>query len=87
LIESELFGCVRGLTAERIVIALVHNRPLPNRGTLFLDEIGEMPIELQSRLLRVPQSGDFTDVGSAVPNRWTCALIAAPQTVISENDG
>jgi len=63
LIESELFGYVRGAFtgAHQDRIGLIG---AAHRGTLFLDEIGEMPLESQSRLLRVLQSGEFTRLGS-----------------------
>jgi transcriptional regulator with GAF, ATPase, and Fis domain len=76
LIESELFGSVRGAFsgADRDRIGLIGSA---NRGTLFLDEIGEMPFELQSRLLRVLQSGDFNRVGSAQSEHADIRVIAA----------
>src|SRR6266852_4160552 len=76
LIESELFGCVRGAYsgADRDRVGLIG---AANRGTLFLDEIGEMPLELQSRLLRVLQSGDFNRVGSARSAQVEVRVIAA----------
>ena len=76
LIESELFGCVRGAYsgADRDRIGVIGSA---NRGTLFLDEIGEMPMELQSRLLRVLQSGDFNRVGSARSEQVDVRVIAA----------
>jgi two-component system response regulator AtoC len=76
LIESELFGSVRGAFsgADRDRIGLIG---AANRGTLFLDEIGEMPFELQSRLLRVLQSGDFNRVGSAQSEHADIRVIAA----------
>jgi DNA-binding NtrC family response regulator len=48
-----------------------------NRGTLFLDEIGELPLELQTRLLRVLQSGEFNRVGSTQPEFADIRFIAA----------
>jgi transcriptional regulator with PAS, ATPase and Fis domain len=76
LIESELFGSVRGAFsgADRDRIGLIGSA---NRGTLFLDEIGEMPFELQSRLLRVLQSGEFNRVGSAQSEHADIRVIAA----------
>jgi serine/threonine-protein kinase PknK len=76
LIESELFGCVRGAYngADRDRVGLIGSA---NRGTLFLDEIGEMPFELQSRLLRVLQAGDFNRIGSARSEQVDVRVIAA----------
>jgi len=76
LIESELFGHERGAftgaaqrTAGRFEQA--------QGGTLFLDEIGDMPMEAQTRLLRVLQSGEFSPVGSARAIRADVRIIAA----------
>lgn len=76
LIESELFGCVRGAYngADRDRVGLIGSA---NRGTLFLDEIGEMPFELQSRLLRVLQSGDFNRIGSARSEQVDVRVVSA----------
>lgn len=76
LIESELFGHVRGAftDAKQDRIGLIGSA---NRGTLFLDEVGEMPLELQARLLRVLQSGDFTRLGSVRPETVDVRVIAA----------
>jgi transcriptional regulator with GAF, ATPase, and Fis domain len=76
LIESELFGYVRGAftgaTRDRIgLIGAAH------RGTLFLDELGELPLELQSRLLRVLQSGEFNRIGSVQTETADVRFIAA----------
>ena len=76
LIESELFGHERGAftgaaqrTAGRFEQA--------QGGTLFLDEIGDMPMEAQTRLLRVLQSGEFSTVGGARAIRADVRIIAA----------
>jgi len=76
LIESELFGHERGAftgaatrTAGRFEQA--------QGGTLFLDEIGDMPLEAQTRLLRVLQTGEFNPVGSARSIRADVRIIAA----------
>jgi transcriptional regulator with PAS, ATPase and Fis domain len=76
LIESELFGCVRGAFtgAQRDRIGLIG---AAHRGTLFLDEIGEMPLELQPRLLRVLQSGEFLRLGSVKPETVDVRIVAA----------
>ena len=62
LIESELFGYEKGAFtgAEKRSIGYFEKA---NSGTLFLDEIGDMPIEIQARLLRVLQFGEFSRVG------------------------
>jgi two-component system, NtrC family, nitrogen regulation response regulator GlnG len=76
LIESELFGHERGAftgaqarTAGRFEQA--------QGGTLFLDEIGDMPMEAQTRLLRVLQAGEFTTVGGTRSIRADVRIIAA----------
>jgi transcriptional regulator with GAF, ATPase, and Fis domain len=76
LIESELFGYVRGAFTgahrDRIgFIAAAH------RGTLFLDEVGELPTELQPRLLRALQSGEFTRLGAVRAEIADVRFIAA----------
>ena len=76
LIESELFGhekgAFTGATVQRI-----GRFELANGATLFLDEIGEMPLELQSKLLRVLQDGEFERVGSSRTIKVDVRLIAA----------
>ena len=76
LIESELFGHERGAftgaqarTAGRFEQA--------EGGTLFLDEIGDMPMEAQTRLLRVLQQGEYTTVGGRTPITTDVRIIAA----------
>jgi PAS domain S-box-containing protein len=76
LIESELFGhekgAFTGATASRKGRFL-----LADKGTIFLDEIGEMPLELQPKLLRVIQEGEFDPVGSSETIKVDVRIIAA----------
>ena len=76
LIESELFGHEKGAftgaqtrTQGRFEQA--------EGGTLFLDEIGDMPLEAQTRLLRVLQEGEYTTVGGRTPIKTNVRIIAA----------
>ncbi len=76
LLESELFGYVRGaftgaVSAKRGIFAAA------DRGTVFLDEIGDTSPALQSKLLRVLESGEVMAVGSTVPNRVDVRVISA----------
>ena len=76
LIEAELFGPDRGAFTG----ATQRNAGRFEQaagGTLFLDEIGDMPLEAQTRLLRVLQSGEFTSVGGATPRRADVRIVAA----------
>jgi DNA-binding NtrC family response regulator len=76
LLESELFGHVKGAFTG----ALAHKRgriELADGGTLFLDEIGEMPLELQVKMLRMIQQGEIEKVGAAEPSKVDVRIIAA----------
>jgi len=76
LIESELFGHQRG--AFTGAIAPRQGRfELAHRGTLFLDEIGDLPIELQAKLLRVLQEGAFERVGASQTQAVDVRIIGA----------
>ena len=87
LIESEIFGHVKGAftgaSAARDGAAL-----RASGGTLFLDEIGEMPLDLQSKLLRLIQSGTFTPVGDSkeqkVDIRFICTTNRDPLREVQE---
>lgn len=86
LIESELFGHERG--AFTGAVARTAGRfEQAEGGTLFLDEIGDMPIEAQTRLLRVLQSGDYSPVGSARVVRADVRIIAATNKNLPEQVG
>ena len=76
LLESELFGFERGsFTGAHARHAGKFEQA--RGGTLFLDEIGEMPIDLQSKLLRVLQEGEFEPVGARSPIRADIRILAA----------
>lgn len=76
LIESEFFGHERG--AFTGAVARREGRfALANGGTIFLDEIGELPPELQAKLLRVLQEGEFEPLGSAKAVKVNVRVVAA----------
>ena len=76
LIEAELFGYEKGaFTGAHARTAGKFEQA--QGGTLFLDEIGDMPMEAQTRLLRVLQSGEVTTVGGSKPVRVNVRIIAA----------
>ncbi|MBP1750593.1 MAG: sigma-54-dependent transcriptional response regulator, partial [Deltaproteobacteria bacterium] len=83
LIESELFGREKGAFTG------AHARQmgrfeLADGGTIFLDEIGEMPLELQSKLLRVLQDGEFERLGSPRTIKVNVRIIAASNRNLEE---
>ncbi len=76
LIESELFGHEKGAFTGAIQ-RQTGRFELAHGGTIFLDEIGEIPIELQSKLLRVLQEGEFERIGSSKTMKVDVRVIAA----------
>lgn len=76
LIESELFGHEKGAYTSALT-AQAGRFEIANGSTLFLDEIGEMPLELQVKLLRVLQDGEFERLGSTKTLAVDVRLIAA----------
>lgn len=83
LLESELFGHERG--AFTGAAAMRHGRfEQAEGGTLFLDEIGDMPAELQTRLLRVLSDGNYYRVGGHQPIKANVRIIAATHQNLDE---
>jgi two-component system, NtrC family, nitrogen regulation response regulator GlnG len=76
LVESELFGHEKGAFTGASA-RKVGRFEQAEGGTLFLDEIGDMPLEAQTRLLRVLQSGEFMPVGGRMPIKADLRIVAA----------
>ncbi len=76
LIESELFGHERGAFTGANARGIGKFEQAEG-GTLFLDEIGDMPLEAQTRLLRVLQEGEYTPVGGRQPVKANVRIVAA----------
>ena len=76
LLESELFGHEKGAFTGAVV-QRIGRLELANNGTLFLDEIGDIPLELQPKLLRVVQEREFERLGSTRTLSTNVRLIAA----------
>jgi len=76
LFDAEFFGHTRGAFtgAEKDRAGYLEHT---NRGTLFLDEIGTLPLELQGKLLRVLQEGEYIKLGTNMPRRTDVRFIAA----------
>ncbi len=76
LIESELFGHEKGAFTGAMTRGIGRFEQAEG-GTLFLDEIGDMPMDTQTRLLRVLQEGEYTTVGGRRPIRTDVRIVAA----------
>jgi len=83
LLENELFGHKAGAFTG----AMKDSKGIfeeANNGTVFLDEIGEMPLDLQAKLLRVLESGEFLKVGDSKPTKVNVRIIAATNRDLQE---
>ena len=77
LLEAELFGYAKGAFTGATNSGKVGMFELADKGTLLLDEIGEMPMELQSKLLRVIQHKEVTRIGGTKPVKLDIRILAA----------
>ena len=83
LFEAEFFGHTRGAFtgAEKERVGYLRHA---NHGTLFLDEIGNLPQEMQGKLLRVLQDGEYTPVGSSLSQKVDVRIVAATNEDLEE---
>jgi len=83
LIESELFGHERGAFTGAVA-ARQGAFEIAGRGTVFLDEVGELPLDVQPKLLRVLESGEFRKVGGNKPLHAEARIVAATKRNLKE---
>ena len=84
LVESELFGHEKGAFTGALS-RKTGRFELANQGTLFLDEIGEMPLDVQAKLLRILQEGEFERVGGTTTIKVDVRIIAATHCDLPQN--
>jgi PAS domain S-box-containing protein len=77
LLEAELFGYQKGAFTGATISGKLGMFELADKGTLLLDEIGEMPLELQSKLLRVIQHKEVTRIGGTKPTKLDIRILSA----------
>jgi formate hydrogenlyase transcriptional activator len=83
LLESELFGHERGAFTGAVT-PKVGRMELAHQGSLFLDEVGDIPLELQPKLLRVLQEREFERLGSTATRKVDARIIAATHRNLEE---
>ncbi len=83
LLESELFGHMKGSFTHAVRDREGHF-VAADKGTLFLDEIGDMPLEMQAKLLRVLETGDVRPVGSNTTRKVDVRIVAATHCDLAE---
>ena len=76
LFESEMFGHKKGAFTDAYMDR-VGRFEMANKGTIFLDEIGEMAFDLQAKLLRILETGEFIKIGDTKPTKVDVRIIAA----------
>jgi transcriptional regulator with PAS, ATPase and Fis domain len=84
LIESELFGYSAGAFTGALKSGKIGKIELAHNGTLFLDEIGEMPLNMQPKILRVLENGEMTRIGSEKTIKASIRVIAATNKDLSK---
>lgn len=85
LLEAEFFGCVKGAYTGAYIDRTGYVKEAEG-GTLFLDEIGDMPLLMQSKLLRLLQSGKYRRVGSPIEETTNFRVIAATNKLDLDNN-
>ena len=84
LLEAELFGYARGAFTGATSTGKTGLFELADKGTIMLDEIGDMPLELQSKLLRVIQHKEITRVGGAKPVKLDVRILSSTNCDLKE---